>query len=358
MMPADFLIVGQGIAGSVLAWTLDQRGYTVILADAPALPSASRAAAGIVNPLTGRKLVRTWRADDLFPFLHRFYTHAEQQLGTRFFYPRSIYRPYRSDAEKAAYQAYTADPEVAPYVGPSGNDRDFEPYIHNAFGGLTVTQAGWLNVPTFLEAIRAYFREKRQFFDALVTPDAIRFGTDSAVWNGYVVQKVIFSEGPQSARNALFDWLPYNPVKGQLLTAVVANYPIQQIVNQGVFILPLDVHTIKIGATYTWHDLDWQTTDDGRAFLQHKVRELLKIPYRIVGQQAGIRPATKDRRPFVGWHPEWPTAGIFSGMGSKGVSLAPYLAHQLVAHLMNGEELDPEVNISRVGSLYVRNEKY
>ncbi|MBC8153480.1 MAG: FAD-binding oxidoreductase [Bacteroidetes bacterium] len=355
MTSADMLVVGQGVAGSVLAWTLDQLGYRVILADAPGLPSASRAAAGIVNPLTGRKLVRTWRADALFPFLHDFYTRAERQLQTRFFYPRSIYRPYRSDVEKAAYETYTTDPEVAQYVRRAVDDQGYSPYIHNAFGGLTVTQAGWLNVPAFLDAIRAYFRAKGQFVEALVVPETIRFGPDSAVWEGYSVRNVLFSEGPQSARNPLFDWLPYNPVKGQILTAVVDDYPIEAIVNQGVFILPLDAHTIRIGATYTWHDLDWQTTDDGRVFLQNKVRELLKIPYRIVEQQAGIRPATKDRRPFVGWHPEVPTAGIFSGMGSKGVSLAPYLARQLAGHLMNGEELDPEVNISRVVSLYFRN---
>ena len=351
MTSADVLVVGQGVAGSVLAWTLDQQGCTVILADAPTLPSASGVAAGIVNPLTGRKLVRTWRADDLFPFLHAFYTQAEAALDTRFFYPCDIYRPYRSEAEKEAYQLYTADADVAPYVRQRADDGGYSAYIHKPFGGLTVTQSGWLNVPDFLAAIQLYFRRKGQFVDELVAPDAIQFGTDSAIWQAYTVQKVIFAEGPHSARNPLFDWLPYNPVKGQILTVVVDEYPITDIVNQGVFILPLDRHTLRLGATYSWHDLDWQTTEDGSSFLQNKVRELLKIPYRIIGQQAGIRPATKDRRPFVGWHPDRPSAGIFSGMGSKGVSLAPYLARQFAANLLGHEELDAEVNISRVRSL-------
>lgn len=355
MKMADVLVVGQGIAGSVLAWTLDQLGLRVLIADAPALPSASRAAAGIVNPLTGRKLVRTWRADDLFPFLHNFYAQAETQLGTRFFYPRTIYRPYRSVAEKEAYETYTADPDVAPYVAVAASRRHYDGYIHHPFGGLTVTQAGWLNVPAFLEAIQRYFRAKNQFIDVRITPEMLRITADSVTWERQLFSHVIFAEGPQSASNELFDWLPYNPVKGQILTVTVAHYPIQEIVNQGVFILPIDPHTLKIGATYTWHDLDWQTTDDGRAFLERKVSELLAIPYHIVGQQAGIRPATKDRRPFVGWHPALQRAGIFSGMGSKGVSLAPYLARLLAANLLNGEELEAEVNISRVVSLYFKN---
>ena len=354
MTTADVLVVGQGVAGAVLAWTLDQLGFTVIVADAPDLPAASRVAAGIVNPLTGRKLVRTWRANDLFPFLHEFYTHAETQLNTRFFYPLDIYRPYRDEAEKRAYLTYTADPAIAPYVRAGADEEAYTPFIHNEFGGLTVMQSGWVNIPDFTRAIRAYFERKGRFIGQRVTPDMIRFTADSAEWDQYRVDKVIFAEGPHSTLNSLFGWLPYNPVKGQILTVEVEHYPIRSIVNQGVFILPIDAHTLKIGATYTWHDLDWQTSDDGRLFLQNKVRDLLKIPYRVVGQQAGIRPATKDRRPFVGWHPAVPTAGIFSGMGAKGVSLAPYLARQLAANLLSGEELDPEVNISRVVSLYFR----
>ncbi len=354
MTAADVLVVGQGVAGSVLAWTLDQLGCTVLLADAPELPAASRVAAGIVNPLTGRKLVRTWRADELFPFLHQFYTQAEAQLNARFFYPLDIYRPYRDEAEKQAYLTYTADPDVAQYVRTGADDAGYTPFIHNEFGGLTVTQSGWVNIPDFTRAVRNYFRQKGRFFEQRITPEMIRFDGDSAEWNGYRFRNVIFAEGPYSALNSLFGWLPYNPVKGQILTAEVDHYPIRAIVNQGVFILPIDAHTVKIGATYTWHDLDWQTSDDGRLFLQNKVRDLLKIPYRIVGQQAGIRPATKDRRPFVGWHPAVSAAGIFSGMGAKGVSLAPYLARQLAGNLLTGEELDPEVNISRVVSLYFR----
>ena len=35
MRTADYLIVGQGVAGSVLAWTLDQLGCKVIVTNAP-----------------------------------------------------------------------------------------------------------------------------------------------------------------------------------------------------------------------------------------------------------------------------------------------------------------------------------
>ena len=350
-MIVDFLIVGQGVAGSVLAWTLDQRGCTVLLVDDPALPSASSVAAGIVNPLTGRKLVRTWKADELFPFLHTFYTGIEEKLNVQFFHPKNIYRPFRSIAEKTTYLALTDDPATQPYVSNLVDNQSYSQFINNPFGGVEVTQAGWLDLTEFIRIVKGYFIKKNQYFEGRVDVNDLKISDDKVEWKEVEIRKVIFCDGSQARENSLFDGLPYNPVKGQILTALVEKYSISTIVNQGLFILPVREGLIKIGATYSWHDLDWQTTEDGRAFLESKVREILNVPYQVVAQQAGIRPSTKDRRPFVGLHPTQPAVGIFGGMGTKGVSLAPYLAEQFTRHLLDGEDLEPEANISRYLSL-------
>ena len=353
-MTADFLIVGQGVAGSVLAWTLDQRGCSVIVADDPAQPSASSVAAGIVNPLTGRKLVRTWKADDLFPFLHQFYTDIEQALGVQFFHPKSIYRPYRSLNEQTDYSALVADPAIRQYVSQVVDNESYSCCINNPLGGLEVTQAGWLDLTEFVRIIKGYFIRKNQYYEGKVSDSDLVISDKKVAWQGIQVDKVIFCDGAQGPESSLFGYLPYNPVKGQILTAVAERYSIKNIVNQGLFILPIRDGLIRVGATYSWHDLDWQTTDEGLSFLESKLAAILTVPYQVVAQQAGIRPSTKDRRPFVGNHPERAPVAIFGGMGTKGVSLAPYLAEQFARHLLDGEELEPEANISRCVSLYNR----
>lgn len=353
LLTFDYLIVGGGIAGSVLARTLDRAGCRVLLADAPDLPSASQVAAGIVNPLTGRKLVKTWRADTLFPFLHNFYAAEEAALDAHFFHPLAIYRPYRNLDEQAAYLAYTEETDVARYVSHTVDNQRYIDYIVNPFGGLTVTDAGWLDSEEYIKNVRAYFTGKSQFIARTISVNHIDNQEDKIRFDDTTAEKIIFCDGAVGRENPLFAWLPYNVVKGQILTALTHDYPVKEVVNQGVFILPLGNNLIRIGATYTWHDLDWKTTDDGRAFLQKKVAEVLRIPYKIIDQQAGIRPATKDRRPFVGIHPKHPAVGIFGGMGAKGVSLAPLLADEFARHLLTGEELNPEVNIERHRSLCV-----
>ncbi len=54
----DFLIVGQGLAGSLLAWELMQRGAKVLIVD-NGMPNASQVAAGLINPITGMRFAKT-----------------------------------------------------------------------------------------------------------------------------------------------------------------------------------------------------------------------------------------------------------------------------------------------------------
>ncbi|GAB3919105.1 NAD(P)/FAD-dependent oxidoreductase [Larkinella terrae] len=356
-MTADYLIVGQGIAGSVLAWTLHRRGKKVVLVNSSQRPSASRAAAGIFNPLTGRKLVRTWKADQLFPFLKTFYAEVERELGVQLLHFTNIYRPYRSIEEQNSYLAQTADAAIGQYVAESVDNQAYRPFIHNPFDGLEVTKSGWVDVPVFLEAIRFFFQEKEQYIEADFDYKSLEITEEAVLWNGQSFRKLICCEGPHASENPLFSWLPYNPVKGQLLEVTMDNYPITNIVNQGVFIMPVESNLYRIGATYTWHDIDWQTTEDGKVFLEQKLQGLLKVPYQVVGQRVGIRPATKDRRPLIGLHPVFPAVVIFNGLGTKGVSLAPFFADQFADYLEGRKELDPEVNIERTFSLYYRENK-
>ena len=279
----------------------------------------------------------------------------QQKLESRFLHHCDVYRPFRSIEEQNAYLAQTADPNIAKYVVDQTDDLKFAPYIQNPYGGLQITQSGWVDCVEMLQKIEAYFVAKKQYLYGNINYQEIEIQNEGVVYAGYKIKKVLFCEGYEARQNPFFNWLPFNPVKGQSLIALMEEYPIREIINQGAFVLPLDGKgKCRLGATYTWHDINWETTEDARLFLGEKLNAFLKQPYHILEQQVGIRPSTKDRRPFIGIHPEYPQLGIFNGLGTKGVSLAPYFAEQFAKFLETGEELMQEANIERVFSLYFR----
>ncbi|MFN4147589.1 MAG: NAD(P)/FAD-dependent oxidoreductase, partial [Runella sp.] len=308
---ADYLIVGQGIAGSVLAWTLHRRGYRVLILNDPSLPSASAASAGIFNPLTGKKLHLTWLADTLFPIAQKFYEDVSVFFGECLIHQTDIYRPFRSIAEQNDYLAQTAEPFVGKYIAESTDNQRFAASIQNPYGGLQITGSGWVDCQKLLQKIRGFFEEKSQYIKGKVDYHQFDLQFDKVFYGDIEVKKVLFCEGYEARQNPFFGWLPFNPVKGQSLIVQLEDYHLEEIINQGTFVQPLNNNGLcRLGATYTWNDIVWKTTDDAREFLVEKVKTFLKKPYQILEQQVGVRPATKDRRPLIGLHPQHRQLGI------------------------------------------------
>ena len=69
----DFLIVGQGLAGSILAYQLVESGHSVRVIDNHQHASSSVVAAGIINPITGHRLNITEGFAKYYPIAKQFY---------------------------------------------------------------------------------------------------------------------------------------------------------------------------------------------------------------------------------------------------------------------------------------------
>src|SRR5690606_2397630 len=108
-MEVDYIIVGQGLAGSAVAIQLLKHHKRIVVFDDPTANVSSRIAAGLFNPVTGKKMARTWLADELFPYLATYYREVEALTGSRFFYPMPIYRPFISVEEQNEWMARSVD---------------------------------------------------------------------------------------------------------------------------------------------------------------------------------------------------------------------------------------------------------
>lgn len=351
-MQYDYLIAGQGIAGTVLSRVLLQQGKTVLVADAPQEKTASKVAAGLFNPITGRKMVKTWQAEAIFPQLHRFYHDLQKELGTSFFYPENIYVPFDSQEKQNDWLARSADPAFQPFLGDFTDASEFNGAIKARFGGINIAQAGYINLPVLLAAWRKYLQQCNLLLPEKVRAEQVQVAAEGIHWQGVAARRLIFCEGPGVASNPLFNWLPFRPVKGELLVVKFRHWPWRQIVNRGCWVLPTGNGLCKAGATYNNRDHSWQPTEEGRQQLLEKLHALVNEPFEVVQHLAGVRPATYDRRPFAGMHPVLKNAGIFNGLGAKGVSLAPWLATAFAACLEQRRPLEPGVDIKRVFRKY------
>jgi glycine/D-amino acid oxidase-like deaminating enzyme len=349
-MKVDYIIVGQGLAGSLIAYELLKRNKKILVYDLPEDNHSSSVAAGLFNPVTGRRFVKTWKADSLFPYLHDFYPEAEKNLRSKFFYTRPLYRPFIDFQEQN---------KIMPDVNTTGDNTFMIPAnfkskalrIDEKLGGVHVRSAGFLDIPAFIDSVRKSILENGKYFNHQFVEENLKLNTGPIHYREFKTEKIIFCNGVHASNSELFGWLPFRPVKGELIFTTISP-PVEFIYNRSLFVLPFKDEIHKVGSTYDWERIDSIPTEEGKKMLENKLNAILDVNFKTINHIAGVRPATKDRRPFIGRHPQYKNIGIFNGLGSKGVSLGPYFAGKFIDSLESNMEIEFEANIKRYNSLY------
>ncbi|NME70839.1 NAD(P)/FAD-dependent oxidoreductase [Flammeovirga aprica] len=343
----DYLIVGQGLAGSILAETIAKRQKTFMLIDNGSLQNSSRVAGGLYNPITGRKMVKTWLCDLIFDKIEDFYPAFDEKYKIKSFINIPLYFPFDSQEKQTDWIAASADEKYNSYVKGFAKEGLYSEFIDGTFGGMEVQRSGYLDIPVFLDAFKKANKENilEEEFDYI----ALEAHDGFVKYKNIKAKHVIFAEGNKVENNPYFTALDFRPVKGELLLIKFKNARFQHIINRNGFILPIDNEgTCKLGATYERVEEMDSPTPKGKRQLLEKVEPLIKDEFEILEHWSGIRPATFDRRPFIGTHEKYKNIHIFNGLGAKGVSLGPYFSELLLESIENGKDLPYEVRLNRL----------
>jgi len=148
-------------------------------------------------------------------------------------------------------------------------------------------------------------------------------------------------------KNPLFNYLPLAPLKGEFLLIQADELPRTKMIKKGVIIVPYKDNLFWVGSTYDRDELSLKNTENGVQGLKTKLSSVLNTPYTVQETGFGIRPTVIDRRPLIGQHPQYKNVFVFNGLGSKGVSLAPFFAQHFVDYLERDGKLMKEIDIKR-----------
>ncbi len=343
-----YLVVGQGVAGICLAHSLRRRGLEVHCIDAPNPRRASSVAAGIINPVTGQRIVFSWRFQEFFPVAQAFYRDLEQVLQTTLWYDRTIVRALRNTDEVNQWSSRSGDAELAQYMHllPDAGawSEVVEPHI--AFGKLH--PAAQVNLPLLCSVWREKGLNEGWFTQREITGNAL-----AEISKSY--SAVILCLGYGACQLGICRRLPWVPAKGTILHVNIPNTlkPDTLLKKKILIAPPIEGHSTMywVGANYEWDFLDDWPTANGIDEVLSELKALIRAPFELHGISSGVRPVLKDRRPILGRLND--NIYIFNGLGAKGALLAPYWAEHLAEHLILGVEIDDEVGLKRfVGGFY------
>jgi glycine/D-amino acid oxidase-like deaminating enzyme len=319
------VIVGQGIAGTCLGLELERAGVKFsIVADAHD-GAASRVAAGLINPVTGQRFVRSWRVDELLPIAYASYAHWERLLSIKLWHPVDIRRALSaSDERTARIREKIGKGELRPYAAALDGDI------------VTISGGAWVDLALLLAKARERWIAAGLLHEARFVPDALSS------------QRVILCVGAGDLVTRYFPGVPATPVKGEMITVESAQdrFDASCVLQDVVWIRATSSREARVGATYEPGVNDTQRTGSARAKLLEAATRLAG-PLRVIGHDGGVRLAAKDRLPVAGWSVVDERVGILGALGSKGALWAPWLARVWAEHLANGSSLETAVSPQR-----------
>jgi hypothetical protein len=339
-----YLIVGQGLVGTWMSYHLDVAGVPYKLINDPNIKSATSVASGVINPVTGRRIVQTWMIETILPFAVEQYKAIEKKLNINIIQTAPIILIHPSEQMKDSFDYRMEHENVYLF---KQDESIWSTYFKAPFGTGAIDECYWMDLNLMTTQWQQYLQKNDKLIKGHFDCKDISMDENGVRWKNIEADKIIFCDGLNTMNNPYFATLPFAPNKGEALIIKVPGLPNKHIFKNNVSIVPWEGDLFWVGSSYEWSFEDENPTADFKEKMIQNLSQLMELPYTIVDHISGIRPANTQRRPFIGIHPLYPQLAICNGMGTKGCSLAPYFAHQLMENLEYKKPIEPEADIIR-----------
>jgi len=344
----DYLIVGQGIAGTLLHFNLKKEGQKVMVIDHDHQGAATKVAAGGINPITGKRYVKSWKIETLIPTARTVYAELEELLKIKIFKERNIIRILKNAGEENTWLGRSADPFYLKYFVENPAIGNFKNHMNDFPSIGEIKNGAQVNISFLVEKYKELLLAKQEIILEKFDYEKLNFSkNDFVTYKNIEAKAIIFCEGAGGAKNPFFKYLPFELSKGEALTIKIKNSNLNKIIRHKVSVVPTKNEEYWVGASNAWEFENDNPTSEAKKELENHLENIFKKTPEIIDHQAAIRPTVKDRRPLLGKHPNHPNLFIFNGLGTKGAALSPYLSKQMTNFILTKENLWPEVDIER-----------
>ncbi|NNE46004.1 MAG: FAD-binding oxidoreductase [Rhodothermales bacterium] len=353
-MPKDYdiVIAGAGLAGTCSALHLANR-ERILLVDSGNPPGgATAAAAGLVNPFMARKARPAWRHREALDALK---ATLQMTNSAHLFRANGVLRPARDLEQAAHFKATAASHSECRWLTPPEAHEQY-PEVRSPHGCLMVASGGAVGISAFIEGAHTRLRQQGVSIRLGATVSGFIESSDGVVvefrdspHDSVRCTTLLLACGAGFRSFPCLESLGLHAVKGQTAD-VRPRRPLVHLPHiAGAGYAVVDDFRVTIGSSFE-HDFTDQAPDPevGHELIARAAEMLPSIANAdVIGHHAGLRVSVAGHRlPILGPVPGHDRVWTFTGLGSKGLLMAPLIAKDLPAYLDAPGSIPPEIRIS------------
>jgi len=353
MKKVDYIVVGLGIAGISFCEELEHHQKSFVVFDS-SKDASTKVAAGVINPVVLKRFTPVWNAKKHLSSSILFYQQLSKKINHKLFKETSMFRLFKSVAEQNNWMVASDKKELENFLDPKIINQNI-PHVKGSFGFGKVNSTGRVDTVALVENYKIYLERINSFQNNEFDYSLLAIKNQQISYNHIIAKHIVFCEGAAVVKNPYFPKKEKRseapiliPNKGEYLIVKSIDLKLDIMLKSSLFIIPLGNDYYKVGATYDRDDVSVQVTTQAREELVSKLKEIITCDFEVVDQVAGLRPTTRDRRPFLGSLNESKQMVFFNGLGTRGITAAPSLAKILFNYIENNTEIPTEINIRRI----------
>jgi glycine/D-amino acid oxidase-like deaminating enzyme len=340
MQKVDIIIVGAGLAGCWVSYYAQHAGLRLAIFDVGGA-NASQAASGIINPVSGFRYAQTWHITEAMPFAVAAYQNINRQLIN----PSNSYELFATTQLQQAFEQRIQKNENN-FLGYKNNTlQQYFNYANPQIGQITPSY--YLNVPNFLAQCKTQLKQQL-YFNTPFNYQQVQINSAGVQYQNILANAIIFCEGHQVQQNPFLQKPIINAVKGEALIILPQqNLPIA-IYKNNYTLAPYSNNQFWVGSSFS---RNYSNANPSTTFKQETTKwlqQFYKHHFTLTAHIAGIRPTTPDRKPVVGFLQNNPRIGFLNGLGTKGVTYAPFFANELVQNYLHKKNINKAAHINRL----------